>query len=122
MSHIVQIQTQVKDAAAVRAACQRLGLAEPVQGKTKLFSGEVTGLAIQLPGWTYPIVADLTTGQIKFDNFNGRWGNAADCDRFLQTYAAEKVKIESRKKGHLVTETQLPDGSIKLTVQVGGAA
>ena len=45
MSHIVQIQTQIKDATAVRAACQRLGLAEPIQGKTKLFSGEATGLA-----------------------------------------------------------------------------
>ena len=45
MSHIVSIATRVKDAAAVRGACQRLGLAEPIQGKTKLFSGEVTGLS-----------------------------------------------------------------------------
>ncbi len=49
MSHIVVIKTEVRDAAAVRAACRRLGLAEPIQGKTKLFSGEVTGLAVQLP-------------------------------------------------------------------------
>ena len=113
MSHIVQVQAQVKDAAAVRAACQRLGLAEPVQGTTKLFSGEATGLAVQLPNWQYPIVADLATGQLKFDNFGGRWGDEQNLARFLQIYAAEKVKIESRKKGHLVTETQLADGSIK---------
>ena len=31
MSHVVQIKTQVRDAEAVRAACRRLGLAEPVQ-------------------------------------------------------------------------------------------
>ena len=122
MSHIVQIHTQVRDAAAVRAACQRLGLAEPVQGKAKLFSGEVEGLAVQLPAWIYPIVADLGTGQVKFDNFNGRWGDQTHLDHFLQAYAAEKVKIESRKRGNLVTEIQLADGSIKLTVQVGGAA
>ena len=72
MSHIVQIQTQVQDAAAVRAACKRLGLAEPVQGKTKLFSGEVEGLAVQLPDWVYPVVADLVTGQVRYDNFGGR--------------------------------------------------
>ena len=48
MSHIVRVQAQVKDAAAVRAACQRLGLPAPVQGTTRLFSGEVTGLAVQL--------------------------------------------------------------------------
>ena len=40
MSHIVQIQTQVKDAAAVRAACQRLNLPAPVQGKHELFKSK----------------------------------------------------------------------------------
>lgn len=73
MSHIVTVKSEVRDATAVRAACQRLGLAEPMQGMTKLFSGEVTGLAVQLPGWVYPVVCDTTSGQIKFDNFNGRW-------------------------------------------------
>ena len=32
MSHIVTIKTEVRDAAAVRAACRRLGLAEPTHG------------------------------------------------------------------------------------------
>ena len=122
MSHIVQIRTQIKDAAAVRAACQRLGLPQPVQGKTRLFSGEVEGLAVQLPAWQYPVVCDLASGQVKFDNFKGRWGDQVQLDRFLQIYAAEKVKIESRKRNQIVTETQLADGSIKLTVQLGGAA
>ena len=57
------------------AACQRLGLPEPVQGKTRLFSGEVTGLAVQLTDWQYPVVADLATGQLRYDNFGGRWGD-----------------------------------------------
>ena len=55
ISHTVQIQTKIRDAAAVRAACQRLGLPAPIQGKTKLFSGEVTGLAVLLPNWQYPV-------------------------------------------------------------------
>ena len=122
MSHIVQIKTQLKDAAAVRAACQRLGLPAPVQGKAKLFSGEVEGLAVQLPDWVYPVVADLPTGQIKFDNFDGRWGNQEHLDKFLQAYACEKAKIEARRRGHQCTEQTLADGSIKLTIKVGGAA
>ena len=89
MSHIVSIKTEVRDAAAVRAACQRLGLAQPVQGTTRLFSGEVTGLAVQLPEWQYPVVADLATGQLRYDNFGGRWGNQRDLDGFLQAYAVE---------------------------------
>jgi hypothetical protein len=124
MSHIVSIKTEVRDAAAVRAACRRLGLAEPVDGKTTLFSSEVSGLAVKLPDWEYPVVCDLPTGQVKFDNFGGRWGDQKELDKFLQSYAVEKAKIEAHKKGMAVAEQQLADGSIKLTIQVGtgGAA
>jgi hypothetical protein len=50
------------------------------------------------------------------------WGDPKHLDRFLQAYACEKAKIEARKRGHAVSEQQLADGSIKLTIQVGGAA
>jgi len=122
MSHIVTIKTEVRDAVAVRAACHRLSLAEPTQGKTKLFSGEVEGLAVKLPEWSYPVVCKLTTGQLHYDNFNGRWGDQKHLDRFLQAYAVEKAKLEARNRGHSVTEQPLSDGSIKLTVQVTGGA
>ena len=73
LSHIVQIQTQVRDAAAVQAACRRLGLPAPEQGTVKLFSGEATGLAVQLPDWKYPVVCDTASGQLQYDDFEGRW-------------------------------------------------
>lgn len=122
MSHVVTVSTQVRDPAAVRAACQRLGLTEPVQGKVKLFSGEVEGLAVQLPDWVYAVVFDTTSGQAKYDNFSGRWGEQVHLDRFIQMYAVEKSRLEARRRGHQVTEQALPDGSIKLTIQVGGTA
>ena len=121
MSHIVQIETQVRDQAAARAACQRLRLEPPTEGPAKLFSGNVTGLIVTLPGWKYPAVFDTRTGQARFDNYGGRWGEQQQLDRFLQAYAVERAKIEARRKGHTVTEQPLADGSIKLTVQVGGA-
>ena len=105
----------------VAAACRRLNLPAPAQGTTRLFTGEATGLSVQLPGWQYPVVANLATGTLHYDNFAGRWGDAKHLNAFLQAYAAEKVKIESRKKGYAVTEAVLPDGSIKLVV-AGGAA
>jgi hypothetical protein len=122
MSHIVELRTEVRDATAVQAACRRLGLNAPIQGTTRLFSGEATGLAVTLPGWQYPVVADLTTGQLRYDNFGGRWGDQTYLDHFLQVYAAEKVKIESHKRGHACTEQTMADGSIKLTIQVAGGA
>ena len=122
MSHIVTIETQVRDAAAVQAACQRLALAAPRQETVKLFSGEATGLTVRLPKWHYPVVCDLASGRLHFDNFGGRWGKQAELDRFLQAYAVEKARSEARRQGHTVTEQSLADGSIKLVVQVGGGA
>lgn len=122
MSHIVTLQAQIKDAAAVRAACQRLSLPPPVQGAHRLFSGEVTGLAVQLSDWVYPVVADVSTGQLRYDDFGGRWGDRQHLDRFMQMYAVEKCRAEARKAGRSVTEQTLADGSIKLTIQVSGGA
>jgi hypothetical protein len=122
LSHVVSIQTEIRDPSAIRVACQRLRLAEPVFGANKLFSGSKTGWAVRLPDWRYPVVADVSTGKLAYDNYNGRWGDQKELDRYMQGYAVEKAKIEARKKGHSVTEQQLEDGSIKVVVQVGGAA
>jgi hypothetical protein len=119
MSHIVTIRTQVRDPASLTAACRRIGLAEPVQGTAELFAGPASGWIVRLPGWTYPAVVDTEAGSIAYDNYNGAWGSQAELDRLLQAYACEKAKLEARRAGHAVTEQPLPDGSIKLTIQVG---
>ena len=80
------------------------------------------GWAVRLPEWKYPVVCDVNTATIAYDNYEGRWGDPKQLDRFLQGYAVEKAKLEARKKGHSVFEQPLSDGSIKLTIRVGGAA
>ncbi|WP_417396019.1 DUF1257 domain-containing protein [Gimesia chilikensis] len=122
MSHIVQIQTEIRDPAAIRTACQRLQLPPPVQGQFQLFNSTASGWAVQLRNWRYPVVCKVETAQLSFDNFEGRWGARHELDRFLQGYAVEKAKIEARKRGHSVREQPLENGSIKLSIQVGGAA
>ena len=116
MSHIVEIQTQLRDAAAVIAACRRLQWPHPREGVHRLFSGEETGLGVQLPDWRYPVVCDLAQGTLKYDHFGGRWGNPRYLDIFQQMYAVEKASLEARKRGQSVTEQSLPDGSIRLSI------
>ena len=120
MSHIVTIKTEVHDHTAVGAACRRLALPPPVTGTAQLFSGQATGTIVRLPDWTYPVVIDTNTGQVRYDNYNGYWGDQAQLDCFLQAYAVEKARLEARKRGHHVTEQALADGSIRLTIRVGG--
>jgi len=122
MSHLVTIKTEIREVGAVRAACSRLKLAEPVQGKHEVFGAECEGLAVRLPDWIYPVVCDTATGQVHYDNFGGRWGDEAHLNRFKQAYAVERTKAEARKQGRLVTETAMPSGKIKLTISLEGAA
>jgi hypothetical protein len=122
VSHIVTVKTEVRDAVAVQAACNRLRLPQPVPGRFHLFAGEAEGLGVQLPEWRYPVVCQLATGQLQYDNYGGHWGKQEHLGLFLQAYAVEKAKLEARRRGNQVTEQRLADGSIKLTVQVNGGA
>ncbi|MDG3005456.1 DUF1257 domain-containing protein [Paludisphaera mucosa] len=89
MSHIVTIETQLRDPAAVAAACRRLGLPGPVQGVAKLYSGQAVGLLVRLPGWRYPVVVDAAAGRVRYDNFDGAWGAPEHPGRLAQAYAVE---------------------------------
>ena len=122
MSHVVTIDTQLRDRTAIDAACRRLNLPATKHERVTLYSDEVTGLAVRLPEWQYPVVIDTASGEIRYDNFGGRWGEQKHLDALLQMYAVEKAKIESRRRGHACTEQRLADGSIKLTINVGGAS
>lgn len=119
MSHVVTVQTKLHCPLAIAAACQRLNLPAPIEGTTRLFSGQATGLIVKLPDWHYPIVVDTLSGVVSYDNYNGLWGDQAHLNSFLQAYAVEKVKLESRKKGYTVSETTLQDGSVKVQIIEG---
>ncbi len=122
MSHVVTIQVEVKDLDAIRSACRRLQLKEPVHGRTVLFETEVEGILVALPDWLFPVVCITTTGELKYDNFGGAWGEEKHLHRFVQMYGVEKASLEARQKGYSVTEMPLSDGSVKLTINLGGAA
>ena len=116
MSHVVTIQSKLTDAVAVAAACRRLNLPAPEQGTAQLYSGEVSGLIVRLPDWIYPAVVDTASGEVKYDNYGGEWGSPVQLAKFIQMYAVEKARIEAAKKGFVVTEQSLENGSIKLSI------
>ena len=120
MSHIVSIRTEVRDREAVERACRRLELPEPVDGEAKVFATWKKGLLVRLKDWEFPIVCDLTSGKLEYDNFQSHWGDPERLSDFLQIYAVEKATLEARKKGYSVVEQPLPNGSIKLVIVVAG--
>lgn len=120
MSHLVTIQTQIRDPLALDLACRRLQLQAPVFGRAQLFLTEATGWQVQLREWRYPVVCDTERGQLHYDHFEGRWGPAAHLHVLMQSYAVEKTKLEARRAGHGVIEQLLSDGSIRVQIAVPG--
>lgn len=119
---MIEIKTEVLGEAAVRAACTRLTRVTPEHKTCRLFSAMALGLCVQLPGWKYPVACNLETGQRRYENYEGHWGEQKHLNAFLEAYAVEKAKIEAHRKGYTCSETRLEDGSIHVTVRVGGAA
>lgn len=120
MSHLVRIQTKVREPLAVEAACRRLKLPAPLHRTVRLFSTEATGLAVELPEWRYPVVCQTANAELLYDNFGGRWGDLAELNRFLQAYAVEMVKLQARRQGQTAIEQPLKDGSIRVQIAVTG--
>ena len=121
MSHVVTIDTKLKDSAALSAACTRLRLPEPKTETVKFFDGsEHEGLAVRPPGFVYPVVVK-EDGATLSDTYGGRWGDDAFLGRLKQAYAVEAAKLQAKARGHRLSETPLPDGGVKLTVTAGAA-
>ena len=113
MSPIVTLVTRVRDPVGVASACRRLSLPPPVQGTVRLPGGEANGLIVQLPGWKFPIFIDTDTGTIRYDIDSNLQGEFQQLSRFLWAYTLEQVKGIARTAGVVLSESRLPDGSIR---------
>ncbi len=118
MSHIVTQKTDVRDLEAIKAACTRIGIDQPVSGSHKLFSSQqAAGLAIRLPKWNYPVVINPETGDLKYDNYGGHWGDQVELDKFVQAYTIEYTSAQARMNGYLVNEVPLENGDVRVQLQ-----
>jgi hypothetical protein len=104
MSHTTNIKINVTDLQALENACKRLGL-DLKEGEFKLYSSTQVGIGVTLPGWKYPVVFNLKTGTVAYDNYNGNWGNIQELNKLVAYYGLEKAKIEARKKGYSYYES-----------------
>jgi len=91
MSHTLKIKVEIKDEQALIASAQKIGATILGDGSHRLYGGVVNGFGVQLPGWTYPTVVNLQTGELSYDNYNGAWGNQGVLDGLIHEYSTEVV-------------------------------
>jgi hypothetical protein len=126
MSHFTTIQTQIKDIAALRAACAELGVEMIENGVARGYSlNRIEGdFVIRLKGpydiavnrqrdGSFGLTTDWWDGHVEREV-------GANYGRLLQLYAVHKAQAEARRKGYTTRRQTLGDGSIKLVI--GGVA
>jgi hypothetical protein len=117
MSHVTTVQTEIKDKTALMMACKQLGCQfKTGKHKVTMYSGSVEcEFSFNLPGWRYP-VALLNDGTLKFDNFNGNWGNSKELDKMKQAYGVEVATKKARSMGYIVQKKIKQDGTVQLAL------
>ena len=118
MSHIVTIKTEVRDAAAVRAACIRLGLPAPVQGKAKLFSGEVEGLAISCPTGRIPSSATPPPARSNSTTTRVTGATRSTSTNFCKPMRARRPRPKRDAGATVLRSRRLRTAPSRLTIQV----
>jgi hypothetical protein len=145
MSHVVSIDLEIKDLAALARACERLGL-ELMEGQTSYrWFGRSVGDYPLPEGYTaddlgkcqhairvkdnpraYEIgVAARRDGRpgytLLYDFWRGGYGLidqvGQNCQRLAQAYSLEVVRGQARRLGCRVLEQPQSDGSIRLVLQ-----
>lgn len=120
MSHTVKMDIEIKERDCFTAALQAAGATILGEGTHRLFETSETGLGFKLKGWHYPLV--LTNDGLKFDDYNGAWGNRADLEAITGEYALQVAAKAATQQGwyHERQGAQLviyhPDGG---TISVG---
>ena len=118
MSHTMNIETEIRDIPALKAACKRLGLTAE-SGTFKLYESTEDGVGVRLEGWKYPVVVK-NDGKIAYDNYGGSWGKQSELGKLTAHYGIEKAKIEARKKGYSVIEGRNVKGDLTLKIRLEG--
>ena len=120
MSHIVTIQTEVRDPTAVAAACRRLGLPEPSRHRQAVLGRGHR--AARPPAWlALPRRARHRRGRSGTITTEEA-GASSNSSTASSRPTPSKGQARSPQEGLHRHRAGLADGSIRLTVQVGGAA
>jgi hypothetical protein len=123
MSHTVILEIKFKSRKALEKACKRVGVEILGERDVSFYGSTHHGLAIQLPGWRYPIVVE-GGGKVAYDNYDGQWGDTKELNKLSAYYLAEETKETLEGTQYLVQEIETEEG-LELVITdswAGGAA
>lgn len=121
MSHSQTIKVLVTNKEALEATAREMNaqsFSTEIQD-VKMYDGTYRGMFIHFQNWKYPTV--ISDGELRYDSYNGSWGNEKDLQAFRQNYAANVVRIAGLVDGKtLVSDTGVRAGSNRIVVLDNG--
>lgn len=117
MSHQVTVKTEFTDKGALGDAVREMGGDVLGEGAVRQYQSNAVGFGFTLPGWRFPLCLE-ESGNLKFDDYNGSWGNRADVDRLKERYTIFLAERAATEMGWMTTREENGD----LTVFVGDAS
>jgi hypothetical protein len=119
MSHITTIkEILIKDLNVLQRAVRRLAdtrveVHDPKPIKLYQQEPVLSVAQVKFASWTYPVLV-APSGEIHYDNYNGKWGEISHLNKLKQMYGLEKSKQLAKAQGYLCREKQKQDGAIVL--------
>lgn len=119
MSHITKYTIKVNNLETLKKTLGRLQQEGKITytwlgpGTQETFSGPTKGTHFKLNNWAYPICV-TDDGDLLFDNYGGKWGDAKDLDICIQRYNQELITDVAKRQGYMVNATTLNDGTVRL--------
>ena len=119
MSHTTVLEVELTDEEVLKEALKRAGYVFR-KGKVKLYSTEHEGIAVELPGWHFPVV--FSNGKVYYDDYLAKPGSLKELERMLRRvkneYAAVLVERYAKKIGGAVVKRQRSEEEIVLELEV----
>lgn len=123
MSHTATVQTQVRRPKMIQKAAKALGFSCSVgQFRQQFFQSKAESgdVAVTLPGWKYPVLFDTKTGEVKYDNYNGMWGDLQPLEKLMQEYALQVAEEEAQEftlQGWTMQRVVQPNGDVQIVLE-----
>lgn len=99
MSETITIRTEYKNLDILKACVERMNGKWLGHGSHKLFAETVQGYGFKLNKWSYPIVLTDSLDSLKYDDYNGSWGNVADLSLIHSDYIISQAEQTAMNNG-----------------------
>lgn len=99
MSHSQTIKVLVNNKEALELTAKEMNAKSfsTEETEVKMYDGTYRGMFVHFKNWNYPVV--IANGDLRYDSYNGAWGNERDLKQFRQAYAANVVIVEGQREG-----------------------